>query len=233
MGGGMSIEMWLAEDENAAFRSELQSKVFDEFTWEPTLDAADINVSVDDQVVTLSGAVKSYPEKLAAVRAAKRVRGVQAVRNDLAVVLPVGNQRSDREIAKAAFHVLEADVLVPRGAIQTTVTEGWVQLEGEVPQNAARSAAAAAVERLAGVKGVVNEITITSAVPESDLKARLGAALQRCAGLRGEHIDVETGDGAVLLSGHVHCLAERDEAEQTVWALPGVASVRNELRVEG
>jgi len=86
MGGGMSIEMWLAEDDNAVFQSELQRKVFDEFARASTLDSADIGVSVDDRVVTLSGAVKSYPEKLEAERAAQRVRGVRAVRNDLAVV---------------------------------------------------------------------------------------------------------------------------------------------------
>lgn len=94
MGGGMSIEMWLAEDDKAVFQSELQRNVFDEFARASTLDSADISVSVDDHDVTLSGAVKSYPEKLEAERAAKRVRGVRAVRNDLAVVLPVSDQRS-------------------------------------------------------------------------------------------------------------------------------------------
>jgi osmotically-inducible protein OsmY len=86
MGGGMSIEMWLAEDDNAVFESELQRNVFDEFARVSTLAGADIGVSVDDHVVTLSGAVRSYPEKLEAERAAKRVRGVEMVRNDLAVV---------------------------------------------------------------------------------------------------------------------------------------------------
>jgi osmotically-inducible protein OsmY len=94
MGGGMSIEMWLAEDDNAVFQSELQRNVFDEFARACTLDAGDISVSVDNHVVTLSGAVKSYPEKLEAERAAKRVRGVGAVRNDLAVMLPASGPRS-------------------------------------------------------------------------------------------------------------------------------------------
>jgi BON domain len=94
MGGGMSIEMWLAEDDNAVFQSELQRNVFDEFARASTLDAGDISVSVDNRVVTLSGVVKSYPEKLEAERAAKHVRGVSAVRNELAVMLPASDQRS-------------------------------------------------------------------------------------------------------------------------------------------
>jgi osmotically-inducible protein OsmY len=231
MGGGMSIEMWLAEDDEVAVRSELQQAVFDEFAWEPALDASDIGVTIEDHAVTLSGAVTSYPEKLAAERAAKRVRGVPVVRNCLAVILPAADQRSDREIARAAELVLESDVLVPRDTVRLTVTGGWVQLEGQVRQNGERLAAGAALQRLVGVKGVANAIVVKPAAPQGDLKARLTAALRRCAGLRGARIEVETGDGAVLLYGHVRCLAERDEAEQAVWALPGVGSVRDELQV--
>jgi osmotically-inducible protein OsmY len=233
MGGGMSIEMWLAEDDEVASRSELQRMVFEEFAWEPALDASDIGVTVEDHSVTLSGAVKSFPQRLAAERAARRVRGVQMVRNYLGVIPPASDQRGDREVARTADLVLKSDVLVPRNAVRTTVVGGWVRLEGEVHWDAERRAAAAAVERLVGVKGMANEITIKPAAPPGDLKGRLAAALRRCAGLRGDHIAVETGDGAVRLSGRVRCLAERDEAEKAVWALPGVTSVRDELRVEG
>jgi hypothetical protein len=88
-GGGMSIEMWRADDGGrAVLQSRLQRGVFDEFVHEPTLDAADIRVVVDGRVVTLLGTVKRYPDKLAAERAAKRVRGVQMVRDELAVMPP-------------------------------------------------------------------------------------------------------------------------------------------------
>ena len=178
MGGGMSIEMWRAEDDNALFRSELQQSVFDEFEWEATLDVADIGVTVDDHIVTLSGAVKSYPDKLKAERAARRVRGVQAVRNHLAVVPPACDQRSDREIAKAAGQALDWNVLVPRGAVRATVGGGWVHLVGEVSLDAERRAAVAAVARLLGVKGVADEITVRPTPAPLDLKASLATALQ-------------------------------------------------------
>jgi osmotically-inducible protein OsmY len=233
MGGGMSIEMWLAEDDNAVFRSELQHKVFDEFSWEPTLDAADIGVSVEDHVVTLSGSVKSYMESLAAERAAKRVRGVNGVRNCLAVLIPPSDYRSDREISRAAAQVLESDVLVPRDAIQVTVAGGWVQLTGDVTRHAHRQAAAAAVERLVGVRGIKNEITVKPGPPPEDVRTRLTAALGRCPGLRVDRLEVETASGAVLVHGRVRSLAEREAAEQAIWAVPGVSSVRDELEVEG
>src|SRR4030095_9966809 len=55
MGGGMSIEMWRADDDNIGVRSALQSKVFDELRSEIGLDSADLHVDVEDRVVTLSG----------------------------------------------------------------------------------------------------------------------------------------------------------------------------------
>ena len=232
MGGGMSIEMWLAEDGDVVVRSELQRNVFDEFAWETTLEAADISVAVEDHVVTLSGAVKSYPEKLAAERAAERVRGVQAVRNQLAVVPPASDQRSDWDIAQAAGAVLESDVLVPRARVRATVADGWVRLVGSVRRDAERRAAEEAVQRLVGVKGVTNEITVERTAPPADLRAHVEAALGHSAGLHGDRIKVETRDGAVVLRGRVRCLAEREEAVRAAWGVPGVTGVRDELQVE-
>jgi osmotically-inducible protein OsmY len=232
MGGGMSIEMWLAEDDDVAARSELQRSVFDEFTWEPTLDAADINVMVADHVVTLSGAVKSYPQKLAAERAAERVRGVQAVQNELAVVAPASDRRSDTEIARAAAAVLESDVLVPRARVWATVADGRVRLEGSVRRDAERREAEEAVQRLVGVKGVTNVMTVEPTAPPEDLKRHVEEALAHSTGLQRDHIKVEARDGGVVLHGRVRCLAERHEAERAAWGVPGVTDVRDELQVE-
>jgi osmotically-inducible protein OsmY len=172
-------------------------------------------------------------DKLKAERAARRVRGVQAVRNSLAVLPPFCDRRSDREIAKAAHQVLESNVLVPRDAVHATVAGGWVQLAGEVNSDAARRAALAAVARLIGVKGIADEISVTPAPAPGDLKASLTTALQRCASLHGDTIEVTTDGGTVVLHGRVRTLAERDEAESAVWALPGVTSVCIQLEVEG
>jgi osmotically-inducible protein OsmY len=89
MGGGMSIEMWLADRDDAGVQSELQEKVFEELRRDGALDSAKVLVDVRDRVVTLSGAVRTSPEKHAAERAARRVRGVRDVRNGIAVVMPV------------------------------------------------------------------------------------------------------------------------------------------------
>src|SRR5262245_24533391 len=164
MGGGMSIEMWRADDENAGVRSELQRKVFEELAREGALQNGDAYVDIQDRTVILSGLVMSYPEKLAAERAARRVRGVVEVRNDLAVVVPPARQKSDAELAYTAGRVLDADALVPGGKIGISVVSGWVTLTGIVDRYAERVAAEDVVQRLAGVKGVTNLIKVEPVV---------------------------------------------------------------------
>ena len=231
-GGGMSIEMWRADDGGrAVLQSKLQRGVFDEFAHEPTLDATDIRVVVEGRVVTLAGAVKRYPDKLAAERAAKRVRGVQVVCADLAVMPPASEQRTDWEITLAAMQVLESHVLVPRDQVQATVAGGWVQLAGEVGRGAERRAAEHAVQCLVGVKGVRNLITVKLAAPPEGLRARVTAALACTAGLRGHRIDVAIEEGDVVLQGKVPSVAERERVEQDAWDVPAVTRVRNQLRV--
>ena len=228
----MSIEMWRADDGGrAVLQSRLQRGVFDEFVHESVLDAADIRVVVDGRVVTLLGSVKRYPDKLAAERAAKRVRGVQMVRDELEVMPPVSELRTAWEITLAAMQVLESHVLVPRDRVQATVAGGWVALAGEVSRGAERRAAEQAVQCLVGVKGVINRLTVQLAAAPEGLRARVTAALARTAGLPGHRIDVAIEDDEVVLQGRVPCVAERERVEQAAWDVPSVTSVRNQLRV--
>ena len=64
---------------------QLQDDVVAELEWDPSVDHADIGVSVNDGVVTLAGYVKSFPQKVAAERAVRRVAGVRALAEELKV----------------------------------------------------------------------------------------------------------------------------------------------------
>jgi len=55
---------------------DLQQHVQNALDWEPSIDAADIGVSVDNGVVTLRGDVRTYSEKATAERVALGVYGV-------------------------------------------------------------------------------------------------------------------------------------------------------------
>jgi osmotically-inducible protein OsmY len=67
---------------------QLQLDVIDELSWEPSVEASDIGVVTKDGVVTLTGHVRTYAEKVAAEKAAERVEGVHAVANEVEVRIP-------------------------------------------------------------------------------------------------------------------------------------------------
>jgi osmotically-inducible protein OsmY len=164
---------------------QLQEQVLNELKWDARVDPADVGVTVDDGVVTLAGTVGSYAERMAANEAAHRVRGVRDVANELEVRLPDILQRTDTEIARAVRWALEWDVLVPDERIQSSVSNGWVTLEGTVDKPTQREDAERAVRNLAGVRGVTNDITNLGATPgAAHTNAPVGHALS-AAGPRG------------------------------------------------
>src|SRR5687768_16322394 len=96
---------------------QLQRDVVDELAWEPALDEAAIGVSAHDGVVTLRGNVKSFAEKYAAEKAAKRVRGVQGIANELDVKFATSTKRDDADIATMALNALRTNVFVPMDVV--------------------------------------------------------------------------------------------------------------------
>jgi osmotically-inducible protein OsmY len=210
---------------------ELQEHVQKALDWEPSIDAADIGVSVDNGVVTLRGDVKTYSERAAAERVALGVYGVKAVANDINVRLGDGQQRTDTDIAQASVSALRWNTMVPDEKITVTVTSGWVTLKGEVDWEYQRQAAAHAVRDLSGVRGVTNAIAVKPHVSVIDVKAKIEQALTRSAEVDARRINVAVADGTVTLSGNVHSWFERDEARRAAWSAPGVKSVDDRIAV--
>lgn len=212
--------------------TELQHAVMEALAWEPSVDAAEIGVSAESGIVTLSGVVKSLPQKWAAEKAVQRVAGVKAVTDEIVVKLPGETEFYDTDIARAAVNALDWNASVPRGSVKVVVRHGWVALEGTVQFHYERVAAEYAVRSLTGVRGVTNLITVQP--PEtspSDIKHRIEQALERAADLDAQTISVEAKQGRVLLRGTVDSWKEREEAEWAAWAAPGVSHVDNEILV--
>jgi len=210
---------------------ELQRDVLDELKFEPAVDAAEIGVTVKDGVVTLSGNVPSYSEKLAAEHAAKRVFGVKGVAEEIEVNLPAFYKRTDADIVRAAVNALEWNTLVPDDKIKVTVTDGWLTLEGEVDWQYQKVAALDAVQALAGVKWVSNLMTVKPKVSATSVKSDIVGAFKRSAELDAQNILVEVKGDEVTLSGKVRSLAEWGEAERTAWAAQGVSRVFNKINI--
>lgn len=112
--------------------SQLQHDVMAELEYEPIVDHADIGVAVNDGVVTLSGFVKSYPEKLAAEKAARRVAGIRAIAEDIKVRFASEPKTADHEIAKRIVDMFAWNVSIPDAKIRVKVEHGWVTLTGSI-----------------------------------------------------------------------------------------------------
>ena len=210
---------------------QLQEHVQNALDWEPSIDAADIGVSVDNGVVTLRGDVKTYAEKAAAEHVALAVYGVKAVANDINVRLGTGLERSDTDIAQAVVSALRWSSMVPDEKIAVVVTNGWVTLSGQVDWEYQRSASARTVRDLTGVRGVTNAIAVVPHASAPDVRQKIEAALKRSAKVDARRINVTAADGKVVLSGNVHSWFERDEARRAAWAAPGVKSIDDRIAV--
>lgn len=210
---------------------ELKKAVESELNFEPSINAAEIGVAVKDGIVTLSGRVPSYWEKMAAERAALRVAGVKAVANEMEIRLPSSSERTDEDLAVAAINTLKWSVLTPSERIKVRVSKGWITLEGTVDWEFQKTAAEKAVRKLIGVRGVSNLIEVKPSVSKGEVKAEIESALKRLAEVDASRIKVETQDGTVVLSGTVRSWFEREEAERAAWRAPGVRKVEDRIAI--
>lgn len=211
--------------------SQLQHDVMAELEWEPSVDHADIGVSVIDGVVTLSGFVKSYPEKLAAEKAAKRVVGVNAIAEEIKVRLPSEPKSADHEIAKRIIDLFSWNVMIPDQGIKVKVEHGWVTLTGTVDWFYQSEEARRAAGRVSGVLGVNNMIEVKRLPAAANIKERILAAFKRQANLDAATVTVATEGSKVKLGGRVKAWNERGIAERAAWAAPGVTAVEDNIVV--
>jgi osmotically-inducible protein OsmY len=204
---------------------QLQLDINAELAWEPAINSEDITVKVTEGIVTLSGHVGSYAEKIDAEKAALRVSGVKAIAVEMDVRLGGDSTRKDVEIAQSAKNVLEWTTYLPIDTVKVTVENGWVTLSGEVEWEYQRQAAVSAVRYLLGVKGVSDQIVIKAKISAPVVKADIEAALKRRAKKDAQHISVSVSGSDVTLSGHVSSWSERELATSTAWGTPGVRKV--------
>lgn len=211
--------------------SQLQVDIMEELKWEPGVEHQKIGVSAKEGVITLSGIVSSYSEKLLAEKTARRVKGVRAIGEDLTVRYPGDAKTSDAEIAKRVVDLLDWDALIPTGKINVTVEDGVVRLRGDVEWNYQKDLAFKDASKISGVVRVDNWINVKPSLSTANVKERIEQAFERQADLEAEKIKVRADGHKVILEGTVTSWGKRGIAERAAWAAPGVSHIEDHLVV--
>lgn len=208
----------------------LRQDILDQLDFEPSIDANDIGVTVEDGLVVLSGHVANYQQKLAAERIVSRIRGVRGLAIEIEVRAGAPGTADD-EIAKRALNTLMWSTLVPPDKVRVKVQHGWITLSGALDWHYQRSGAETALLGLKGVRGITNLIELKPRVSAKDVKARIEGALKRSADLEAEAINVKVLGNTVILEGNVRAWSDRRAVEQAAWSAPGVTTVDDRLTV--
>lgn len=201
----------------------------------------DVQASADaNGIVTLSGTVNLYQYKADAEKRALHVKGVEAVRNRIAVG---GAEFSDAELEKKLGEQLTYN---REGygslydAISLQVHNGVVVLGGHSHDYPNRDSAVALAATTPGVKDVVDEIQVDP-VSQMDWQSRIAVAraiysfpsLSRYAIDPAHPIRISVQNGHVELYGVVDSKADKDAAGIRANGVAGVFSVENDLQVAG
>jgi osmotically-inducible protein OsmY len=213
--------------------AQIKTDVLNELKWDPSVEETEVGVQVKSGIVTLTGNISAYPKKLAARDAAHRVYGVLDVVDDMHVKIPTVWERTDEDVAKAVRNALKWDVLVPDDRITSTVSGGAVTLQGGVDTWMQRYDAERAVHRLTGVKGVINQITVSAPmVDPSKIKREIEEALERQTEREAKRIGVAVRDGVVTLNGTLRSWGEKNAVERAVSYATGVRRVDDRTTVD-
>lgn len=207
----------------------VRDSVMRQLEWDPAVDASAIGIVAKNGAVTLTGYIDNYPGKLAAERAAKRVRGVRAVANDIEVRLKL--ERTDTDIAADAVRALQMHSTIPEG-VQAAVHHGHVTLTGRVDWLFQSRETEKAVRHIRGVRSVMNHIAVAPRAVERDVRRRIAEALHRNANIDSRGITVSTADDKVILTGIVGSWLQRESAERAAADAPGIKLVVNHIMVE-
>jgi len=207
----------------------MKDAVMRQLEWDPEVDSTAVGVTAKNGAVTLTGYIGTYMGKLAAERAAKHVRGVRAVANDIEVRLKL--ERVDSDVAADIVRALELHSGVPE-TVQAAVHHGHVTLTGKVNWMYQKRVAEKAIRHLRGVRNVLNYIVIAPQTVERDVRHRIVEALHRNANLDSRNITVSISGDTAVLTGVVGSWLQRESAERAAFDAPGIARVDNRIAVE-
>ncbi len=202
----------------------ISDAIDDELSFDQAVDANDVNISVSDGIVTLSGKVENIIEKERAEKIAEMVRGVRSVVNDIEVEPFWG--RTDSEIEMDVEEALLYDPVTESWEVEADVDNNLATITGEVDSWQEKKLAGKVVKGVRGVVDVRNKLKVDFDEERTDeeIRTEIEESFRWDVKLDDGLIEVEVRDRKVKLDGVVGSAAEKAEAELKSW-VRGVESV--------
>ncbi len=199
----------------------------------------DVQSSVQDGVVTLTGTVDLYQRKLDAAKLARKTASVRDVHNLITVAGPnVPDAQLEEQLAKKLRYVrVGYDITFDYFALN--VKDGVVTVEGQDRTGVGRDEALADIQNTPGVKDVISNISLEPvSLFDDGLRLRAARVIYRDSVLSKYAIDparpirIIVDNGHITLYGSVDSTMDKNVAGIRANQLFGAFSVENKLVVE-
>ena len=142
--------------------------------------------------------------------------------------------KSDEDLRRDVLAELEYDPSIDARKIGVAVEDGIVTVAGEVPSFAEKWNAERAVERVEGVRGIVNKIEVKpiGEFSDADIAREAADALRWNLMVPPGKVIPKVENGYITLTGEVNYEFQRRAAEKAVRYIPGVKGVINLVTVK-
>ena len=198
-----------------------------------------VNSSVEDGIVTLTGTVSLYQDKLDATKKIKKLANVAGVRNDIAVAgANVPDDQLQQKLAKKLAYDRVGYFDNTFNYLAVSVKDGVVTFGGDAYWGVPVEDAMAMAARMPGIKDVVNDVKVLPVSTFDDsLRIRTARAIYRDSVLGRYATDpvhpirIVVDNGHVTLYGSVESAMDKTIAGVRASSVPGAFSVDNKLVV--
>jgi len=199
-----------------------------------------VSSSAEDGIVTLTGTVSLYQDKLDAAKKVKKLANVSGVRNDIVVEgETVPDNQLQQKLAKQLAYDRVGYYDNAFNYVAVSVKDGVVTLNGDTVWDVPKDSALAIVARTPGVKDVVNDVKVLPVSNFDDsIRVRTARAIYRDSVLGryasdpADPIRIVVDNGHVTLYGVVESAMDKTIAGIRAGSVPGAFSVENKLVVD-
>jgi len=199
-----------------------------------------VKSSVEDGIVTLTGTVDLYQDKLDAAKKAKKLANVNGVRNEIAVAgETVPDGQLQQKLAKKLAYDRVGYYDNAFNYVAIDVKAGVVTLTGDTVWDVPKDSALAIVASTPGVKDVLNEVRVLpTSIFDDNLRVRMARVIYRDLVLGRyatdpvDPIRIVVDNGHVTLYGTVQSTMDKNIAGIRAGSVPGAFSVENKLVVD-